>query len=314
MRTVTAVLILLLFARPALAQKTEQFYDWNWKPTEAATARYYAVIVKEDSLWHRQDYFIHERRLQMDGFYKDADAKTEHGVFRYYHPNGQLQSTGGYNHGKRHGVWLRFYDNGMLQDSATYNAGTVVGVRLGWHPNGVPSDSAFFNADGSGLSIQWFDNGNPSSAGLYAAGAKQHGKWQYFHKNGQPSSIEVYDQGRLLSKQYFDETGAAVSDTTTQEREAEFPGGNKAWQKYLLKHLYFPEQYKIANADAAVVVVDWIVNEDGTVSDVKVTSPLHPSFDKIAMEVIRKSPKWEPAFSHNRTVKAYRRQPVTFSQ
>ena len=202
----------------------------------------------------------------------------------------------------------------MMQDSATYVNGTVIGIRLGWYPNGFPSDSSSFNADGSGMSITWFDNGNPASAGLYTTGTKQQGKWKYFHRNGQLSSIEDYAVGQLLSKQYFDENGMALSDTTTKEKEAQFPGGNKAWQKYLLKQLYFPTEYKITNADQAVVVVDWVVNEDGTVSDVKVTSPLHPAFEKIAVEAISKSPKWEPAISHNRTIKAYRRQPVTFSQ
>lgn len=309
-----AIAALFLFYFTASAQKIEQFYDWNWKLTEPTTARYYAVIEKQDSNWHRQDFFIHERRLQMDGFYKDPDSKIAHGPFQYFHPNGQLESAGSYTDGKRQGVWLRYHSNGMMQDSATYEKGNTTGIKLGWYPNGFLSDSSSINADGSGMSIRWFDNGNPSEAGRYSAGGKLHGKWQFFHKNGQPSAVEMYQEDKLLSKQYFDESGAAVSDTTSRDREASFPGGLKAWQKYLLKQLYFPAQYQISNADKAIVVVSWIINEDGTISDVNVTTPLHPSFDKIAADAIRKSPAWQPAIMHNRTVKAYRRQPVTFAQ
>lgn len=304
----------MLLCTLASAQKREQFYDWNWKPTEAATARYLAVIEKQDTVWHRQDYFLHEQRLQMDGFYKDEATEAGHGVFRFFHPNGQLESTGRYADGKRQGVWLRYYENGMMRDSTTYEKDNIVGIKLGWHSNGFLSDSASFGTDGSGLSVSWFDNGNPSEAGRYAVGSKRQGKWQFFHKNGQPSAVEMYAEDKLLSKNYFDESGGAISDTTSKDKEADFPGGLKAWQTYLLKQLYFPPQYKISNADKAVVVVSWVVNEDGTVSDVAVTTPLHPSFDKIAAEAIHKSPKWQPAISHNRAIKAYRRQPVTFQQ
>jgi TonB family protein len=314
MKVQMTLLILIIFLIPAVAQKVERYYDWNWRPAESNTARFIAITNKQDSLWHRQDYFLQERRLQMDGFYRDEDTKTEQGLFRYYHANGQLESTGSYTNGKRQGVWLRYHSSGMMRDSVTYNNGNVVGVRLGWHPNGIPSDSSFFYPDGSGLSINWFDNGTPAAAGRYSAGGKLNGKWQYFHRNGQLSALEVYQEGTLLSKQYFDESGAAISDTTTKEQEAEFPGGNAAWQKYLYKRLFFPERYKLANADQAVVVVQWVIDESGTVTDVEVIAPFHPDFDKIAVEAIRKSPKWIPAISHNRTVKAYRRQPVTFQQ
>jgi outer membrane biosynthesis protein TonB len=164
------------------------------------------------------------------------------------------------------------------------------------------------------MTVHWFDNGNPAAAGNYAAERKGHGKWQYFHKNGQLSSIEVFDKGSLRSKQYFTEDGSPIADTTSRDRAATFPGGQKAWMKYLQRSLYFPSQWKISGADEVVVVVDWAIDEDGKVVDAWVSAPFHPEFDKIALEVIRKSPQWQPCISHNRRIKDYRRQPVTFSQ
>ena len=61
----------------------------------------------------------------------------------------------------------------------------------------------------SGVEVSWFDNGQPSSAGKFSE-FKQHGQWQYFHKNGQISSIEIYDHDSLKNKQYFDENGNIV--------------------------------------------------------------------------------------------------------
>ena len=52
----------------------------------------------------------------------------------------------------------------------------------------------------------------------------------------------------------------------------------------------------------------------GKVIDAEVSLPFHPEFDKIALSIIKDSPAWTPATAHNRKVKAYRRQPITFAQ
>lgn len=305
----------LIFCLLVFAQKKETFYDYAWKPTDDfGRARFLAVVEKKDSLWLRTDYFIKEKKIQMLGAFRDEETNIEQGPFEYYHANGNLQSKGAYTHGKKNGLWLSFYDNGMMFDSVVYDNGNIIGTSQGWHRNGFPRDSSIYRPDGSGVSVNWYDNGVPSDAGVYTTGRKKQGKWQYFHRNGQLSSLEIYEADKLLSKQYFDEQGMEVSDTTPKDREASFPGGIKAWTKYLEKNLYFPSQYKINGSDQIVVTVDWTVDEEGKVGDVFVSSPFHPAFDKIAAEVIQKSPKWLPAISHNRKVKAYRRQPVTFAQ
>jgi antitoxin component YwqK of YwqJK toxin-antitoxin module len=304
----------LLYSSHLFSQKIEQYYDYNWKVTTPSSARYYSIIEKKDSLWSRKDYFIYEKSLQMVGNYKEAECKTEEGRFTYYHSNGVIESTGNYKNGKRDGLWYRYHTNKLMYDSVTYNMGNVVGVRQRLHRNGFPMDSTVLQADGSGVEVSWFDNGNPSSAGRFGPGMKQTGKWQYFHRNGNLSASEVYNNGQLVSRTYFSEEGQALSDTANKDREAEFKGGNKVWQNYLVKHLYFPPQWQFPEGTQAIVFVSWTVDEEGTIQDAEITGSLHPDFDKIALETIKKSPKWIPAIDHNRKVKAYRIQPVTFAQ
>ena len=77
MKFFLALLTIIYFVSPpAQAQKTEIFYDYNWKECAPEYARYYAVIEKKDSLWQRNDYFIREMKLQMTGAYKDKENKT----------------------------------------------------------------------------------------------------------------------------------------------------------------------------------------------------------------------------------------------
>lgn len=313
MKTTLTFIALLLFYYGS-AQKIEQYFDWRWNPTEPASARYYGVMEKNDSVWNRKDYYIHERSLQMEGSYKDTACKIAHGHFVFFHPNRSVLQTGNYINNKKEGLWLSFHNNGLLSDSAFYHDGQVIGTRMGWHSNGYISDSSVWNVDGSGVQVRWFDNGNPSSAGKFFSESKQHGKWQYFHKNGNLSATEIFDRGRLISRQYFDETGTPITDTASRDNEFIFPGGQQKWAKYLYKQLFFPSQFQIVNTDKDVVVVEWTIDEEGNVTDINVYTPFYPEFDKIAVAAIKKSRKWIPAIDHNRRVKSYKRQPVIFAQ
>ncbi|HVU55933.1 MAG TPA: TonB family protein [Puia sp.] len=302
-------------ALTARCQKAEKYFDYQWHETDALHARFYSLIEKTDSGWHRRDYFIHSLTLKMDGLFEDSACKVRTGYFRSYHPTRYVESMGAYRHDKKQGQWLQYNSDGTLYDSTIYEAGNPIGIRISWYRSGYMRDSGNYNPDGSGVHIVWFDNGQPSYAGRYAAGFKKYGKWQYFYKAGGVSCTEVYDQqGRLLNKVFFDERGKPQTDTANDDREAAFPGGAKAWSKYLSKALYFPDQYKFTNGDEATVVVSATINEDGKVMDAEVVVPFYPAFDKIALDAVRRSPNWIPAMDHHRKVKGYIRQPVIFSQ
>ena len=299
----------------AHCQKTEKYFDYQWHETDAPHARFYSLVQRTDSGWRRRDYFLHSLTLQMEGFFQDSACQVRSGYFRYYHPTRYIASMGAYRNGKRQGLWLQYYSDGTLDDSTVYDSGNPIGIRMSWHRTGYLRDSANLNPDGSGVYFAWFDNGQPSCAGRYAAGHKKYGKWQYFYKSGGISATEIYDQqGRLLGKSFFDEQGRPQTDTANDERKAAFPGGPKAWANYLSRTLYFPDQFQFTNGDEATVVVTATINEDGRVTDAEVEVPFYPAFDKIALDAVRRSPNWIPAIDHHRKVKDYIRQPVTFSQ
>jgi antitoxin component YwqK of YwqJK toxin-antitoxin module len=306
--------LLLLVSANSNAQKIEKFFDYKWKECMQNSARFYCVITKTDSGYHRNDYFIHEKRLQMSGFYEDVDCKIPNGHFQYYHANGVVQSVGNYLHGKREGLWLGFHNNKMMSDSTFYLYGKPLGTSIAWYPNGYPLDSVISNADGSGIEVTWFDNGMISSVGRYSTGVKKEGKWKFFHNNGKLSALEIYHEGFLVDKSYFDEEGNNVKDTVNNDRPANFPGGMEAWRKYVMQGLYFPDQYQIVNSDSAIVVVSFTINENGNVENVFTSTPFYRGFDEIAEKVIRKSPKWSPAIQHNRRVKNEVKQVVIFAQ
>jgi hypothetical protein len=299
--------------KPPPREKIERFYTFDWQVTDGTHARFYSIVEHTDSGWHRRDYYLHGPTLQMDGWYEDSAAKIPNGPITYVYPDKKLESTGRYLHGKKDGLWMTWHYNGMLADSTVYSNGHPIGTRLSFYPNGIIEDSSIHHADGSGVIVSWHSNGNLSSAGILAPGGKKNGKWQFWHDNGKYSALELYDHDSLLQYQYYSEDGQPV-DTPRKDRNAIFKGGGNAWTEWLEDNMDWPEGYKITGADEAAIVISATIDESGNVTDVYVSTPFFPEFEKEALIILRHAPRWQPAIRHNRRVQAHIRQPVVFRQ
>jgi protein TonB len=97
---------------------------------------------------------------------------------------------------------------------------------------------------------------------------------------------------------------------TKVEIESDYPGGQSAWLRYLQKTLQYPQD-AIDNEIQGTVVVQFIVDKEGNVSDVEAISG-PGELKNEAVRVIRKSGKWTPAIQNGRQVKSYKKQPITF--
>lgn len=97
---------------------------------------------------------------------------------------------------------------------------------------------------------------------------------------------------------------------TKVEIESDYPGGTSAWARYLNKSLRYPQE-AIDNAIQGTVVVQFIVDKEGNVSDVEAVSGPNELRDE-AVRVIKKSGKWTPAIQNGRQVKSYKKQPIVF--
>lgn len=100
---------------------------------------------------------------------------------------------------------------------------------------------------------------------------------------------------------------------TKVDKEAYFPGGEKAWLRYLTTNLDpgVPVRKK-APAGTYHVVIQFIVDKEGKVSDIIALTEWGFGMEAEVMRILRKAPKWEPAILNEKPVKAYRKQPITF--
>jgi protein TonB len=100
---------------------------------------------------------------------------------------------------------------------------------------------------------------------------------------------------------------------TKVDIEARYLGGEKAWIRFLSTNLDsdVPVRKK-APAGNYHVVVQFIVDEQGGITDIEPLTEWGYGMEAEVVRILNKSPRWAPAILKGRPVKAYRKQPVTF--
>ena len=100
---------------------------------------------------------------------------------------------------------------------------------------------------------------------------------------------------------------------TKVEIDASYPGGAGAWKNFLERNLRGETPVDNgASPGSYTVTVQFVVDKEGNVSDIKPLTNLGYGMEQEAVRVLKRSGKWKPAIQNGREVKAYRKQPITF--
>ena len=116
-----------------------------------------------------------------------------------------------------------------------------------------------------------------------------------------------------IKVELVDETESDTPPETWTEEMPEFPGGSAALNAFLTREIQYPEVARI-NGITGTVLVEFIVEKDGRVSNAKVKVPLFSECDKEAVRGVMAMPKWNPGKKNGRPVRCYYQVPVTFRQ
>ena len=95
------------------------------------------------------------------------------------------------------------------------------------------------------------------------------------------------------------------------EQMPQFPGGPQALFEYLSKNIKYPVVAE-ENGIQGRVIVTFVVERDGSITDVKVAKSVDPSLDKEAMRVVKSMPNWIPGKQNGSAVRVKYTVPVTF--
>ena len=95
------------------------------------------------------------------------------------------------------------------------------------------------------------------------------------------------------------------------EQMPSFPGGMAALMAYLQKNIKYPPVAE-ENGIQGRVVCSFVVERDGSVTDIKVAKSVDPSLDKEAVRVVSTMPRWIPGKQNGQSVRVKYTLPVTF--
>lgn len=129
------------------------------------------------------------------------------------------------------------------------------------------------------------------------------------------------DQGEILKVTQRVETEPVKAEAPKPEVENKvfdvveqmpsFPGGQSALMSYLANNIKYPVVAQ-ENGVQGRVVVSFVVERDGSITDVQVVRSVDPSLDREAQRVVRSMPKWIPGKQNGQAVRVKYNVPVSF--
>ena len=96
------------------------------------------------------------------------------------------------------------------------------------------------------------------------------------------------------------------------EQMPEYPGGMQALFEYLSQNVKYPEDAEKQKIEGRVIAV-FVVETDGSVSNVEVARPVFPSLDAEAVRVLSAMPKWTPGMQSGKVVRVKYTVPINFN-
>lgn len=114
------------------------------------------------------------------------------------------------------------------------------------------------------------------------------------------------------------EAKEAPADSTAKEevfmvaeQMPEFPGGMKELLKFLQENVKYPENAMKNNVQGRVIV-QFVIEKDGTPTEFKVAHSVDPDLDAEALRVLQTMPKWKPGMQRGEVVRVKFTVPVSF--
>ena len=98
---------------------------------------------------------------------------------------------------------------------------------------------------------------------------------------------------------------------TVVEQMPMFPGGDAALMKYLSSNIQYPT-VAAENGVQGRVIVGFVVERDGSITDVNILRGQDPSLDREAMRVVKSMPRWTPGKQNGSAVRVKYQVPVMF--
>lgn len=299
----------------------ERCYDRYGKLTRKSESHYYRTGVM----------IVRKMSVTQDTVFTDS-TRT------YFTASGKLRSKEFREaDGKLHGDYIEYFENGSIKERSSYNEGRLVSDNYGFYANGNSryvlrygaEEDTWYNSNRIILSY-WDSLGNQlvkDGSGYCKCDFSSGAMWEMRHEEGQVTmglrdgEWTFYRENKMVNKEIFD-NGKFVSGIaytingeesyTKMEVQAEFKGGLEGLGKFLMQNLRYPKAARKRGAQGQSFV-SFVVEKDGSVSDVKAVNELDQDLDIEACRVVRStSGQWSTGKQRGHPVRSRFVLPIRF--
>lgn len=153
--------------------------------------------------------------------------------------------------------------------------------------------------DGNGYYFSYDDDSGAIIEGGEVKNGVNDGIWK--GDTGGVPFTELYKEGELISGESVKDGKHYHYDASTQTQSADFPGGMKAFHKYLDSAIYYPASDVLKNVQGRVVV-NFTVDMNGKLNDIEIISSPSKDMADETIRVLKLSPPWLPGKSRGITI------------
>lgn len=257
------------------------------------------------------------------------------GTWTYYYPaNGKVQSIRNYTNGLLNGTFVEYdsifggkikggwYDSGEKDGKWKYfhaQTGKIIGFE-NYKSDKLDGDQIIYDSMGNEQLIAKYTNDEKNGNWkLYYPATRQvwidynfkedslDGELITYYSSGKTKRQEKYDMGKILSSKCYNESAVEIDYYPVFTKA----GFQPDIQTYIGDNLQYPEEAKDAKIEGKVLV-RFVVNENGNITDVEVLKGIGYGCDEEAVRLVSQMPPWIPARLDGKPYKTYQTLPIVF--
>jgi len=273
---------------------------------------------------------------------REPDSGTVFFNVLEYYPNGKVKmlgKTSTIDPVTLEDQCITYFKNSNKESVRTYKKGKVIGSAYDYFPNGklylgreFPDNDSPYNdfeenylvtdcrdsvgtllvTNGNGHYVGYSNNLKKITEEGEIKNGKREGLWKGRFDDIHTRFEENYSNGQLISGTATLDEGTVNTYTKTRSVPPQFKGGVPGFGRYLSNHIEYPTYARQNNIQGRVVLT-FVVEKSGQVTEVKVTKSVSKELDAEAARVLNASPKWVPGTRFGRAVRVIYSVPVAFA-
>ncbi len=157
---------------------------------------------------------------------------------------------------------------------------------------------------------EWYENGQLHRADTTNRNGEYNGQVLTYWENGTLKRNDTFENGKLIKGFCYDKNGNEIKHFDYLIMPC-FPGGQNMIPEYLASELKYPD-ICATNGIAGTAYVEFIINKEGLVSEIKLRDYIDCYLGNEAIRVASKMPRWSPGMIDGDPVRVKYTMPVEF--